>query len=82
MKKEKPIWDFNKSIFKNFTNDNEELLKKCFEQDMSCSRIGNIIKSEDDLIKTKHILWNNYRNYKNCYKYYASLNPIGEIFCI
>ena len=81
-KKEKIPWDFWKSVFKDYQIDTDELLKKCFEFDFKCSKIPRLIKDESDLAKTKDLLHSHYKAYKNCYKHYASLNPIGDIWCL
>ena len=58
------------------------MLKKCFEMDWSCSRIPRMIKKDDDLEKVKKLLYSVYRQYKETYKYYASLSPNGEVWSI
>lgn len=60
-KKEKTVWDFDKSIFRHYQMDNEVLLKKCFETDFNNSRISRLVKEESDLGRTKDILWNSYK---------------------
>lgn len=57
-------------------------MKKCFETDWNCGRIPRIIKKEDDLEKVKKLLYSVYRQYKETYKYYASLSPSGEVWSI
>ena len=54
--KAKPKWEFKKSIFKDYTIDTDELLKRCFEFDFKCSKIPRIIKDEVDLMNTKAIM--------------------------
>lgn len=58
------------------------MLKKCFEFDWSCGRIPRVIKKEDDLEKVKKQLYAVYRQYKETYKYIASLSPSGEVWSI
>ena len=58
------------------------MLKKCFEFDWGCGRIPRVIKKEDDLEKVKKMLYNVYRQYKETYKYYASLSPSSDIWSI
>jgi hypothetical protein len=80
--KKKIEWDLKKSIFKDFTIDSDELLRKCFEFDFKCSKIPKFIKNEEDLLATKEVMHSHYRAYKNCYKFYASMNPIQDIWCL
>lgn len=48
-KKEKKVWEVDKSIFRHYQMDNEILLKKCFETDFNNSRISRLVKDENDL---------------------------------
>lgn len=57
-------------------------MRKCFEFDFQCSRIPRLVKDERDLAQTKEVLWSHYKAYKNGYKYFCSLNPIGETWCL
>lgn len=58
------------------------MLKKCFEFDWECSRIPRLIKNEDDQKKVKELLRSAYRQYKETYKYFAGLTPIGDTWAI
>ena len=58
------------------------MLNKCFEYDWSCGRAYKIVKNEDELMKIKEIFRKIYKNYKDSYKYYASLNPIGDVWAL
>lgn len=58
------------------------MLKKCFEFDWNCCRIPMVVKKEDDLENVKKLLYSVYRQYKEAYKYYSSLNPSGEVWSI
>ncbi len=80
--KQKPDWDFKNSIFKDYVIDTDELLRKCFEFDFKCSKIPRLVKNEEDLLATKETMHRHYRAYKSCYKAYASMNPIGDIWCL
>ncbi len=57
--------------------DNEDILNKCFEFDWNSCKLTKFIKSDYDREAIKNILKTNYYHYKECYKYYASLQPIG-----
>ena len=58
------------------------MIKKCFEFDWSCSRIPRVVKKEEDIAATKEVWRAVYKQYKETYKYYSSLNPVGEIWSI
>ena len=40
------------------------------------------MKKEEDLKKVKERFRTSYKLYKDCYRYFASLNPIGDIWAI
>ena len=67
----------NKLTILKRKTDNEDLLKKCFEFDWANNKLQKFIKKEDEMEKIKAILRNIYPMYKDCYKYYASLQPLG-----
>ncbi|KAL4447089.1 hypothetical protein ABPG74_013941 [Tetrahymena malaccensis] len=77
----KSEWVVEKSIFKDYIKDTEDLIDKCFEFDFNQSRIAKVITDKDDLAKVKVILKENYRKLKRNYKLYSSYAS-GEIFCI
>lgn len=56
----KTPWDFNKSIFAAYKQDNEDLLNKCFEADWESSRIPKIAK-DDNIDEIKELLKSKYR---------------------
>ncbi len=58
------------------------MYNKCFEYDWSCGRAYKIVKNEDELSQIKEIFRKTYKYYKDCYKYYASLNPIGDVWAL
>lgn len=55
-KKQKKVWTFPISLFKDWRKDDEELVGRCFEADWSASRIGKIIKNEEDVQRSKEFL--------------------------
>lgn len=58
------------------------MTKKCFERDWGHSKISNLIKNQQDQEKAKAILFENYKNIKEIYKYFAAWSPIGGIICL
>lgn len=75
-------WSLPISIFKDWKKDDETLLNKCFEFDWACVRSQKIVKNDDDLKKVKERFRKSYKLYKDCYRYFSSLNPIGDIWAI
>ena len=57
--------------------DNEDMLNKCFEFDWNSCKLMTFIKSDYDREAIKSLFKSIYYMYKECYKYYASLQPIG-----
>ena len=54
-------FDKLRSVFRNFREDTEEVLRKMFELDMASSKISRIIKNNDDeLGLVREIYWNNF----------------------
>ena len=78
----KRIWTFPISIFRDWKRDDESMINKCFEQDWSNCRASKLVKNEDDLMKVKERWRQSYRHYKECYRYYSALNPIGDIWAL
>ncbi len=61
-------FDKNKSVFRQFREESEELLRKMFELDFSSSKMTRIIRNNDEeLLKVKNLLWLNYNKIKNIY---------------
>ncbi|CAI2363827.1 unnamed protein product [Moneuplotes crassus] len=77
-----PTWEQEKSVFKKYRVDNTKLLGKCFEFDWNCSKIENMIRDDSEKEKIKEFLQKNYRLMRECYRYYAGVNPCGILPCI
>eukprot|EP00347_Sterkiella_histriomuscorum_P011119 403373687 len=61
-------FDKSRSVFRNFRDDDEELLRKIFELDFSYSKIARIIKNnEEELQNVKELFWSNYIRLRNIY---------------
>jgi hypothetical protein len=58
------------------------MLDKCLEFDWSCGRAYKVLKIEEENLKVKERFRSIYRKYKDCYKYFSSLNPIGDIWSV
>ncbi len=64
--------------------DDPELIKKCFEFDWNTllPRLQKIIKNEEDLQKVKMFFQPKYQYIKDTYKFYASQNPVNDVWGI
>jgi len=58
----KTPWDFYKSVFKDYRPDNPQLLDQCFEFDWECSKIPRVIKTDEELDKSKEYLRTVYKH--------------------
>ncbi|KRX01621.1 hypothetical protein PPERSA_00328 [Pseudocohnilembus persalinus] len=81
-KKTKKKWTFPISLMYKWKPDTEDLIAKCFDFDWSLSRILKVIKKEDELEKVRVFLKERYQYFKNTYKYYATLNPVQDVWGI
>jgi hypothetical protein len=55
------------SVFRNFKDENEDTLRKMFDQDFNYSKINRVIRIPEELIVAKEFLWANYKKIKNVY---------------
>ena len=60
----------------------EDILRKCFEFDWEHNKLAKFIKKDEDREKIKSFLNDHYKQYLECYKYYASLQPIGDVWAV
>ncbi|CAK78575.1 unnamed protein product (macronuclear) [Paramecium tetraurelia] len=83
LEQQQGIWSFSVSIwFKDFQFENEEFLRKCFENDWSYSKISNLVTNQDELNEVKNLIWKDYKMIKETYKWYSSKSPSGEVWSI
>ena len=75
-------WDFFKSIFRTYKPDDKETLEACFEYDWENTKIHKIVKNNDELSEVKDFLKDNYKFFRETYKYYSAFAPAGLIFSI
>ena len=75
-------WQFETSMFRNLRFETEDLIQSCFVVDINMTKISKVIKNPVELQDINDLLSDHYKLFKDAYKYYASLNPIGEIWCI
>lgn len=45
----KIVWSYEKSLFKDWKKDDEEMLNNCFNADWETSRIEKIIKNKEEI---------------------------------
>ncbi|EGR31140.1 leucine rich repeat protein [Ichthyophthirius multifiliis] len=81
-KKTKAKWTFSISLMAKWRPDDEELIKKCFETDWENSKIPQKVKKQEDQDLLKAFLRQKYQKIKDLYKYFASFNPIQDVWCI
>ncbi len=81
-KKKRIIWTFPISLMFRWRPDDEELIKKCFEQDWSVGKINKIIKKEDELEQVREYLKSQYKFIKDTYKNFSSFLPVGDVWAI
>lgn len=61
-------FDINKSIFKSFKGENDELLQKIFELDFKYTKIKKIFKANNtECENVKNLLWKNFNKIKNIF---------------
>ncbi len=58
------------------------MLDKCFEVDFENTRITKLLKNQEDLSEVKEMLRKIYKNLKDCYKYYAAVGAISDVWSI
>lgn len=78
----KTPWDFFKSVFRTYIPDDKKLLNGCFEIDWDNTKIQKVVKNGDDLMAVKTFLKENYKYFRETYKYYSAVSPAGIIFSI
>ena len=75
-------WDFFKSVFRTYKPDDKDVLEACFEFDWENTKIFKIVKNSDELNQVKDFLKENYKAFRETYKYYSAVAPAGMIFSI
>lgn len=78
----KTPWDFFKSVFRTYKPDDKKILNGCFEFDWDHTKIGKVVKNGDDVVKVKRFLKQNYKQFRETYKYYSAVAPVGMIMSI
>jgi len=82
LKKKKLKWTFPISLMFKWKPDTDDLIKRCFEFDWAMTKIPRVVKNGEDLQNVKKFLSENYRQIRNTYKQYASMNPVSDIWAI
>jgi len=84
-KKRKVVrWTFPISLMYRWRPDDEDLLNKCFDFDWENGKMKDprMIKKEEEIPAVKEFFRSKYKYFKDTYKYYASLSPVGDIWAI
>jgi hypothetical protein len=65
-------WDFKLSCFREYKPDNDDILRKCFDNDWPRTKIDKLLgKDPDDCTVLKYWLRSNYKGFRECFKYYS-----------
>ena len=66
-------FDKNKTVFKAWREDTDEVLRRCFETDIGYSKLHRITKrDEDELERVQEVLWENYAKLKLIFLFYSA----------
>ena len=68
-------WNFSLSVFRPYVPDNDALLLRCFELDWSRTKIERLIKDPEHLEKVKNLCRQNYKWFRESYKYTTAVDP-------
>lgn len=80
--KPKTPWDFNLSVFKQYKPDTQKILDMAFETDWNYTRCEKVLKTEEDYAKVKAFLKQHWKAYREVYKHFAGLSPLGRVACV
>jgi hypothetical protein len=77
---EEAVFMKDRSVFKDFRDDNKQFLKKCFEQDIEFSKIIRVVKNDVDQFEDiKDILFKHYAKLNNIFLYYIGISSFPVI---
>ena len=79
---EKIRWNIQKSVFREYRFEDEELLYRCFEFDWDNSKLQKLIRDAEEVKVIRPLLWRHYKGFKEVYRYYSCYSPQGYVFCI
>lgn len=57
------------------------MLDECFEIDWANTKCVKVIKNEEEIVKIKDYIKEQYKSMRETYKYYAGVSPLGRIMC-
>lgn len=80
---EEPVFMKDRSVFKDYREDSQEFLLKCFLEDIQFSKINKTIKKgnafEEEFGKIKEILFEHYVRIINIFEFYAGYSAYPTI---
>lgn len=77
---EEAVFMKDRSVFKDFKDDNKPFLKKCFDQDIEYSKIIRVVKNDVDQFEDiKDILFKHYARLNNIFLYYIGISSFPVI---
>ena len=82
IKKKRTKWTFETSQYAKFRQDDAEFVNLFFEYDWECAKVIKLIKDPLQQTQLKEFFRKRYKLIKDAYKYYASLSPSDDIWCI
>ena len=71
---EEAIFLKDRSVFKDFKDDNKHHLKKCFDEDMAFSKMHRVLKaSTEEMEEVSDLLFKHYQKILNIHLFYAGI---------
>ena len=70
----------DKSVFRDFREDTDEFLQKCFDQDMEYAKISRLFKKDTAVYdRVKEILFEHYVTIINIFDFYSGISEYPRI---
>lgn len=70
----------DRSVFRDFKDDNKSYLRKCFEQDINYTKIQRTVKGEEDVLEDiKEVLFKHFVKINNIFLYYIGISTYPTI---
>lgn len=80
--KDKKVWRYKISVFKEYIVETDEILRRCFDFDIQTNRVKSLIKSEEEQKDVLDYLWSKYRMIKEAYKNFACTSVSSSMWGI
>jgi hypothetical protein len=77
---EEAVFMKDRSVFRDFKDDNKPYLKKCFDQDIIYTKIIRAVKGEEDVLEDiKELLFKHFIKINNIFLYYIGMSSYPTI---